>query len=67
VTKKYEDEYLARMQFVDGCAVLQFIYHGIEDKLKDVKMKNDQSRFWMDDLFLLENQLPYQLLEDLMG
>jgi hypothetical protein len=31
-----------------------------------VKIKNDQAVFGQDDLFLLENQLPYQLLEDLM-
>ncbi|XP_059462801.1 UPF0481 protein At3g47200-like [Corylus avellana] len=65
--KKYDDEKLAGMLFVDGCAVLQFIYyHEAEEKFKDKKIKNDQVAFWKHDLFLLENQLPYQLLEDLM-
>ncbi|KAE8098655.1 hypothetical protein FH972_016700 [Carpinus fangiana] len=88
VTKEYyDDEYLAWMLFVDGCAVLQFMYYAvlkekfkdvkIEDekfkemkneieKIKYVKIKNDQAVFGQDDLFLLENQLPYQLLKDLM-
>ncbi|XP_059428356.1 UPF0481 protein At3g47200-like [Corylus avellana] len=66
VMKNYDDEYLARMLFVDGCAVLQFMYYAVEDKFKDVKIKDDQAAFGQEDLFLLENQLPYQLLEDLM-
>lgn len=67
VNKKYEDdEYLAWMLFVDGCAVLQFIYYAVEDKFKDLKIKDDRVVFGVADLFLLENQLPYQLLEDLM-
>jgi hypothetical protein len=67
VTKKYCDECLARMLFVDGCAVLQFMHYVFDEKkLKDVKIKDDQAAFWCQDLLLLENQLPYQLLEDLM-
>jgi phage anti-repressor protein len=67
VNKKYEDDdYLAWMLFVDGCAVLQFIYYAVEDKFKDLKIKDDRVVFGVADLFLLENQLPYQLLEDLM-
>ncbi|XP_059428773.1 UPF0481 protein At3g47200-like [Corylus avellana] len=66
VTKEYDDECLAWMLFVDGCAVLQFMYYAVEEKFKDVKIKNDLAAFGQQDLFLLENQLPYQLLEDLM-
>jgi hypothetical protein len=68
VNKKYEDDQdLAWILFVDGCAVLQFIYYAVhEEKFRDLKIKNDQVVFGKEDLFLLENQLPYQLLEDLM-
>jgi hypothetical protein len=66
VTNKYDDECLAWMLFVDGCAVLQFMYYAVQDKFQDVKIKNDLAAFGQQDLFLLENQLPYQLLEDLM-
>ena len=66
VTKKYCDEALAWMLFVDGCATLQFI-HSINDKsIKEFKIKDHQVAYVQIDLFLLENQLPYQLLEDLM-
>ncbi|KAK9987092.1 hypothetical protein SO802_032043 [Lithocarpus litseifolius] len=67
VTQKYSDEDLAWMLFVDGCATLQFIdlvaHH---EKVKDFKIKNDQVAFVEQDLFLLENQLPYQLLDCLV-
>jgi hypothetical protein len=68
VNKKYEDDQdLAWILFVDGCAVLQFIHCAVhEEKFKDMKIKNDLVAFGKEDLFLLENQLPYQLLEDLM-
>ena len=36
------------------------------ENVKDVKIKNDQVAFVQQDLFLLENQLPYQLLNYLM-
>ncbi|XP_075637174.1 UPF0481 protein At3g47200-like isoform X1 [Castanea sativa] len=65
-TQEYSDEDLAWMLFVDGCATLQFIDSIVNDPLEDVKMKNDQVAFVQQDLFLLENQLPYQLLDDLM-
>ncbi|KAF3946098.1 hypothetical protein CMV_027598 [Castanea mollissima] len=66
VTQKYCDEDLAWMLFVDGCAILQFIDSIVNDALEDVKMKNDQVAFVRQDLFLLENQLPYQLLDYLV-
>ncbi|KAK7844542.1 upf0481 protein [Quercus suber] len=66
VTQKYSDEDLAWMLFVDGCATLQFIDLVAHEKVKDFKIKNDQVAFVAQDLFLLENQLPYQLLNYLM-
>ena len=66
VTKKYSDEALAWILFVDGCATLQFIHSVDKNKVKDFKIKNDHVAFVQQDLLLLENQLPYQLLDDLM-
>ncbi|XP_075636402.1 UPF0481 protein At3g47200-like [Castanea sativa] len=66
VTQKYSDEDLAWMFFVDGCATLQFIDLVAREKVKDFKIKDDQVAFVQQDLFLLENQLPYQLLDYLM-
>ncbi|KAG7958816.1 hypothetical protein I3843_10G037300 [Carya illinoinensis] len=67
VVEKYDDETLAWMLFVDGCAVLQSIHFAFKPELiKNLKIKNDQMAFAIQDLFLLENQLPYKLLLDLM-
>ena len=67
VTRKYSDEDLAWMLFVDGCATLQFIDFSVNGgTVEDVKIKNDQVAFVQQDLFLLENQLPFQLLDYLM-
>ncbi|KAL4607412.1 hypothetical protein ACB092_09G172100 [Castanea dentata] len=49
-----------------GCATLQFIHSAVHDEVKNFKIKRDQVAFVKQDLFLLENQLPYQLLDDLM-
>ncbi|KAF5471809.1 hypothetical protein F2P56_008576 [Juglans regia] len=65
VTEKYSDQALAWMLFVDGCAILQSIHCAVSQNCKDWKMKYDLMAFATQDLFLLENQLPYQLLVDL--
>ncbi|KAG6642889.1 UPF0481 protein At3g47200-like [Carya illinoinensis] len=66
VTKNYSDQALAWMLFVDGCAILQSMHCAATSACKDWKMKYDLMAFGTQDLFLLENQLPYQLLQDLM-
>ncbi|KAE8098676.1 hypothetical protein FH972_016720 [Carpinus fangiana] len=67
VTEKYDDETLAWMLFVDGCALLQYIFFATNDKLKELNMKIDCVTFpLVQDLFLLENQVPYGLLKLLM-
>ncbi|KAG6697125.1 hypothetical protein I3842_09G182800, partial [Carya illinoinensis] len=68
VTEKYSDQALAWMLFVDGCTILQSIHCVVTSACKDWIMKYDDLMvFGTQDLFLLENQLPYQLLEDLMN
>ncbi|KAM3738687.1 hypothetical protein ACB098_09G149400 [Castanea mollissima] len=66
VTQKYSDKDLARMLFYDGCTTLQFIDLVAREKVKDFKIKIDQVAFVQQDFFLLENQLPYKLLNYLM-
>ncbi|GLT95724.1 hypothetical protein SLE2022_133890 [Rubroshorea leprosula] len=62
------DEELAWMFLVDGCALLQFIFLEVENKWgEEFGGKNDQLLFVIHDVFLLENQLPFQLLEILIG
>ena len=67
VTKAYDDEALAWLLFVDGCAILQYIYCATKDQFKQLNIKTDSVTFGQQDLFLLENQLPYRLLKWLMG
>ncbi|KAG7958815.1 hypothetical protein I3843_10G037200 [Carya illinoinensis] len=69
VTKKYNDVDLAWILVVDGCAILQYIDLAIKGKFKDLDIKHDSVAFCQQDLFLLplEDQVPYSLLELLMG
>ncbi|KAF2289300.1 hypothetical protein GH714_034327 [Hevea brasiliensis] len=65
VIKCYSDDELAWMFLVDGCAMLNFIHRVVKDdeKVKKLNIKKDQVAFAQQDLFLLENQLPFELLE----
>ncbi len=67
VIKDYDDEALACLLFLDGCATLQFIYCATNDKFKELGTINYNVAFGYQDLFLLENQLPYCLLKWLMS
>ncbi|KAK5787166.1 hypothetical protein PVK06_041819 [Gossypium arboreum] len=64
-----DNKKLARMFFVDGCAILQAVYmryRGNDDDDDDdgkLFIKNDMLTFVYSDLFLLENQLPFRVLE----
>ncbi|GLT63173.1 hypothetical protein SLA2020_357540 [Shorea laevis] len=64
--EKWKEEDLAWMFVVDGCAALLFIDHDANDNLKALEVKDDVLNYVKMDLFLLENQLPYLLLQILM-
>ncbi|KAM3690924.1 hypothetical protein ACB094_09G156800 [Castanea mollissima] len=66
VIEDYDDESLIWMLLVDGCATLQYIYCAANSKFGDLNIKPDSIAFTQQDLFLLENQLPYRLLNWLM-
>ncbi|KAJ4969964.1 hypothetical protein NE237_003063 [Protea cynaroides] len=55
------------MMFRDGCFILYFIYGLVENNPGKTKMKRDQEVYVMRDLFLLENQLPFIILKELMS
>ncbi|GKV28542.1 hypothetical protein SLEP1_g37579 [Rubroshorea leprosula] len=63
----WNDYQLAFIFLVDGCALLRFIDCAANDKLTDLVFKTDLLTFAKLDLFLLENQLPYQLLQLLIS
>ncbi|KAL4355197.1 hypothetical protein GQ457_06G024770 [Hibiscus cannabinus] len=72
VLEPYDDEKLAWMLFLDGCAILQAILQGsyhYESTYSSSKMmiKHDLLTFVYLDMFLLENQLPYRVLELLIN
>ncbi|EXC16175.1 hypothetical protein L484_024343 [Morus notabilis] len=63
----YNDDSLARLLFLDGCAVLQFIHSYVWDELEEFKINTTQAAFIQQDLFLFENQIPFKVLTLLMG
>ncbi|VVA23945.1 PREDICTED: UPF0481 [Prunus dulcis] len=65
-TEHINDDNLAWMLFLDGCSTLQFIY-SLMNEHEEFEIKRDQVAFAQQDLFLLENQIPYQVLELLMS
>ncbi|TXG47902.1 hypothetical protein EZV62_027196 [Acer yangbiense] len=72
-TKDYLDHELAWIFLVDGCAILQFMYISADDHpknsekyLRKLGIKTDHVAFGQHDLFLMDNQLPYQLLQLIM-
>lgn len=67
VIEGYDDETLIWLLLVDGCAILQYIYCAAKNKFKELNIKPDSIAFTQQDLFLLENQLPYRLLKWLMS
>ena len=60
VTEKYDDEALAWLLFVDGCAILQYMYcaTSLNNKLKELSMKNDCVAFGHQDLFCFRISFP---------
>ncbi|KAJ9695442.1 hypothetical protein PVL29_010757 [Vitis rotundifolia] len=65
--KKYDNEELAWMMLVDGCSLLHYIHcYTTEGKLKDLPFKHQNASFVQQDLLLLENQLPFRVLELLL-
>ncbi|XP_034707721.1 uncharacterized protein LOC117930993 [Vitis riparia] len=62
---EYDNEELAWMMLMDGCFLLQFIRRKEDDSKVDMSnvLRNHQINFVEQDLFLLENQLPFGVLK----
>ncbi|XP_031128629.1 UPF0481 protein At3g47200-like [Ipomoea triloba] len=67
LTEQYDHTTFARMMFVDGCFVLQYIHSTVGGNTREMKMKSDDIAFVRGDLLLLENQLPFQVLQALIS
>ncbi|XP_060174612.1 UPF0481 protein At3g47200-like [Lycium barbarum] len=65
--KKYSYEEFAQMMFLDGCFILQYLRCIVTGNDKELKMKSHEIAFIRRDLFLLENQLPFEVLQVLMS
>ncbi|XP_010273342.1 PREDICTED: UPF0481 protein At3g47200-like [Nelumbo nucifera] len=61
-----DDEFNCVM-FTDGCFVVYFIHCMVNDDLEKLEMRNDHVSFVENDLFLLENQLPFSVIRALMS
>ncbi|KAI9161581.1 hypothetical protein LWI28_018856 [Acer negundo] len=57
---------LARMFLIDGIALLHYIFYASLGKLNDLKKIGMDMEAFSQDLFLLENQLPYEVLDVIM-
>ncbi|KAG5252724.1 UPF0481 protein [Salix suchowensis] len=62
---RFDDEQFARMMFLDGCFILQFIYC-VTHNYKNLEMSDRQVAGVKRDLLLLENQVPFPVLQSLM-
>ncbi|KAK5836161.1 hypothetical protein PVK06_011917 [Gossypium arboreum] len=62
----YEDDELAWIFFVDGCAMLHVIHRTTSEKCMD-HVKVDLLAFAQVDLFMLENQIPFRVLNLLIS
>ncbi|XP_016433634.2 UPF0481 protein At3g47200-like [Nicotiana tabacum] len=67
ITKYYSDEEFAKMMFLDGCFILQYIHCLVTGNYKQLQMRSHDIAFIRRDLFLLENQLPFEVLHVLMS
>jgi hypothetical protein len=64
--RNFNDEQLAKMIFLDGCFILQFLFC-LYMKPGNLKMSSHNAALVTKDLFLLENQLPLEVLTKLMS
>ncbi|GMN69395.1 hypothetical protein TIFTF001_038447 [Ficus carica] len=67
VIMQYEEDLLIRMLFLDGCAMLGFIHGYVNRMLNVFDISDGQAALIQQDLFLLENQIPFTVLDVLMG
>ncbi|XP_024023220.1 uncharacterized protein LOC21393455 [Morus notabilis] len=67
VEEHYNDDELIILVYFDGCAILGFIDAYVNQKLNMFDISPGEAASIQEDLFLLENQIPFIVLESLMG
>ncbi|KAB5551725.1 hypothetical protein DKX38_009036 [Salix brachista] len=66
-TEDLDDSAFTEMMLLDGCFILQFIFCFLREP-QNLKLNNRVLAYFVKrDLFLLENQLPYEVLTSLMS
>ncbi|PWA99505.1 hypothetical protein CTI12_AA002900 [Artemisia annua] len=64
---RFSDDEFTRMMLLDGCFILYFIEHiFLNNETHSLEMKSHQIMFVQQDMFLLENQIPYLVLIEVM-
>ncbi|XP_011000466.1 PREDICTED: UPF0481 protein At3g47200-like [Populus euphratica] len=63
-SSQLKNKEFAQMMFFDGCFILQFLFCLLKQPEK-LKMSSHDVVLVARDLFLLENQLPYEVLDEL--
>lgn len=64
---RFSDDEFTRMMLLDGCFILYFIeYIFLNNEVDSVGLKSHQIMFVQQDMFLLENQIPYPVLTEVM-
>jgi hypothetical protein len=63
-SNQLKNEEFAQMMFFDGCFILQFLFCLLKQPEK-LKMSSHDVVSVARDLFLLENQLPFEVLNEL--
>ncbi|KAJ6300614.1 hypothetical protein OIU76_021417 [Salix suchowensis] len=64
ITENFTDEEFIKMMFIDGCFILQFM-HCLDNESEKLEMSEQQIFHVKRDLLLLENQLPFAVLDSL--
>ncbi|KAB5519357.1 hypothetical protein DKX38_023676 [Salix brachista] len=62
----FDDEQFTQMMFLDGCFILQFISCVTDHNFENLEMSDRQVADVKRDLLLLENQVPFPVLQSLM-
>ncbi|PON32263.1 hypothetical protein PanWU01x14_362880 [Parasponia andersonii] len=58
-----DDKALSRMLFLDGCFILMFIVSYVDGDFSSFNITNVHAAYIQQDLFLLENQIPFLVLK----
>ncbi|KAJ6300595.1 hypothetical protein OIU76_021398 [Salix suchowensis] len=64
ITENFNDEEFIKRMFIDGCFILQFM-HCLVNESEKLEMSEQQIFHVKRDLLLLENQLPFAVLDSL--